>query len=332
MTFDTSLVDLHTSFSTTDSDPSSDVGQPQPHPEPTTSNTASQLVSPPAQIPSNLHTDSLRTRTTYDQWSTTYDTDGNMLQSIDDIELETLLPKFMATVLNDVTLANPHHTPPLSFLDLGCGTGRNTAKLLTTNSLPTGQPLHVTGLDFSPPMLDKAREKLTPLTTPARTLRLSQADCFPTATSSDPTASPNPLRHLRLPQYQNGELEPETFDGLLSTLVLEHIPLSPFFATVSSLLRAGGHALVTNMHSDMGRTSSAGFVNGDGVKVRGTSYVYTVEETVDAAAKAGLEVLEVRERGVSREDVEEGRVGKRGEKWVGVRVWYGVWLRKTKEG
>ena len=35
------------------------------------------------------------------------------------------------------------------------------------------------------------------------------------------------------------------------------------------------------------------------------------------------------ERSVSRDDLETGVVGKRGEKWVGWRVWFGVVVRKV---
>jgi hypothetical protein len=34
------------------------------------------------------------------------------------------------------------------------------------------------------------------------------------------------------------------------------------------------------------------------------------------------------EREVREEDLSAGGVGERGRKWVGVRVWYAVWVRK----
>jgi hypothetical protein len=116
-------------------------------------------------------------------------------------------------------------------------------------------------------------------------------------------------------------------DAVVSTLVLEHIPLSAFFSTLSSLLVLRGCALVSNMHADMGRRSQAGFVNADGVKVRGSSYVYTVQESLHAAVEAGFEVVSVHEREMRREDVESGMVGERGRKWIGTKVWYAVVLR-----
>jgi hypothetical protein len=47
--------------------------------------------------------------------------------------------------------------------------------------------------------------------------------------------------------------------GVISTLVLEHIPLQQFFTAASAIMRAGAYLLVTNMHADMGMRSQAGF-------------------------------------------------------------------------
>lgn len=332
MTFDTSLVDLkpNASFSTTESDPS-DYGAPAPSHNFTTPKIEQhslfedfgELELPSQQTPKQTQgTQSSRapalpksptpvqhlpTQDAYDQWATVYDSDGNMLQAIDDLELTTLLPAFLEQAQTSVT------TPTISLLDLGCGTGRNTAKLLS-HPVPSCRQVTVTGLDFSSGMLEVAAEKLRNGVQEGR-VRLAQCECFPT--TSNPTASP-------LPNVSG--LTP--VDALISTLVLEHIPLTPFFATVFSLLLPGGLALVTNMHEDMGKMSQAGFVDANGVKVRGESWVYSVEETVREAERQGFEVLSVREREVREEDLDRG-VGRRGAKWVGVRVWYGVVVRKV---
>lgn len=118
---------------------------------------------------------------------------------------------------------------------------------------------------------------------------------------------------------------------VLSTLVLEHLPISTFFQTASSLLRKeGGYLVLTNMHAEMGRIGQAGFVDEEtGSKIRGKSYNYEVEEVLGEAAKWGF-VLEgeVGEREVREEDVGERKVlGPRGRKWIGVRVWFGMVLR-----
>jgi SAM-dependent methyltransferase len=329
MTFDTSLVDLkpNTSFSTTESD-SSDHGAPNSDPtfqtpkieqhslfedfedrSQKTPKHSQQTQSSRAPVfpKSSTPVQHVPTQDAYDQWATVYDSDGNMLQAIDDLELTSLLPAFLQQVQSSVV------TPTISLLDLGCGTGRNTAKLLSY-PVPLGRQITVTGLDFSRGMLDIASQKLQGGVEGGR-VKLAQCECFPT--TSNPSASP-------FPSVPN--LSP--VNALISTLVLEHIPLTPFFATISSLLLPGGLALVTNMHEDMGKISQAGFVNKQGMKVRGESWVYSVQETLDEAVKRGFEVLSVTERDVRKEDLERG-VGMRGRKWVGVRVWYGVVLKKV---
>ncbi|KAF3037206.1 hypothetical protein E8E12_003723 [Didymella heteroderae] len=312
-TFDTSLVDLNpnVSFSTTESDPS-DAGM----------STTTQKISTPSPLAQNLNQDTpqasqvippktptpvqhIGTQEAYDQWATVYDTDGNMLQSIDDDELNTLLPSLLDQVASK-------SGPVINVLDLGCGTGRNTARLLS-HPWPADKSINATGLDFSTGMLSLARRKLAPLAD-ARSnteFRLEHCDPFPTSQPFSPTTLALPPQNL-----------------VISTLVLEHISLSNFFTTISSLLAPDGTALVTNMHSEMGSRSQAGFVNAEGVKVRGESYVYTLAETVQSAEGAGLRVLQARERSVAEGDVRSGVVGKRGVKWVGCKVWFGVVVRK----
>lgn len=314
-TFDTSLVDLkpNVSFSTTESDPSDadvsstaqksstvsqstleqDLSQDTPQP--------SQLVPPKTSTP----VQHIGTQDAYDQWASVYDSDGNMLQSIDDDELKTLLP----SLLNQVTNTSG---PSISILDLGCGTGRNTARLLS-HPWPTDMEVSITGLDFSANMLGLARTKLSALpSNPKTTLRLEQCNPFP------PTGTFNPST-INLPPQ----------NALISTLVLEHIPLPTYFSTLAAILAPAGTALVTNMHAEMGSRSQAGFVNAQGVKVRGESYVYTLQDTVQAARDAGLEVVQVKERSVGEEDVRSGVVGGRGKKWVGCKVWFGVVVTKV---
>lgn len=121
--------------------------------------------------------------------------------------------------------------------------------------------------------------------------------------------------------------------GAISTLVLEHIPLKEFFDGASAVLRAGGLLLVTNMHSDMGMISQAGFVDvASGTKIRPTSYCHRPGDVVDAAEKAGFQVEGFEEGEKIRERmVDEGLVevlGKRARKWVGIKVWFAICFRK----
>ena len=232
------------------------------------------------------------------QISQVYDTDGNFLQALDTLEMQTLLPSFLSLVTDN----GKKVLDTCKFIDLGCGTGRNTFSLRRAAPQAT-----IVGLEPSSGMLDIARTNMAK--------HLAEHDPKEQGTVSfeqfnllDPSASAN---------------APRGADGIISTLVLEHVPTTAFFVAVANMLRPGGILLLTNMHSDMGAISQAGFVDPvRKVKIRPTSYAHTIEETVRAAVDAGLEVVgELKEQGVDEELA--GKLGPRAKKWIGVKVWYG---------
>ena len=79
--------------------------------------------------------------------------------------------------------------------------------------------------------------------------------------------------------------------------------------------------------------SQAGFVQidqatGEKVKVRPTSYAHGVQQTIDAAVAHGFELVEdVEERGVDDESLD--KLGARAKKWLGIKVWYGMILKRV---
>ncbi|KAF8859839.1 S-adenosyl-L-methionine-dependent methyltransferase [Acephala macrosclerotiorum] len=243
----------------------------------------------------------------YNRWAKVYDTDGNILQAIDDALLPALL---------DQALSLLPFSSQISITELGCGTGRNTAKLLLPSLTSNVSIKSITALDLSSGMLSVAKSRCESLLT----------STAPTTPSSPPTLTFHVFDALNpSPTFSLGKA-----DLVLSTLVLEHLPIGTFFKTASNFLASNGILVLTNMHADMGRISQAGFVDPDtGEKVRGTSFVYEIEEVVDEGKKWGFEVLgEIGEREVRGEDIGEGRLlGERGKKWVGVKVWFGVVMR-----
>lgn len=287
-TFDTSLIDIQRSFSSTETNTSGSSGKENVKPR------LIRMVS---------------THETYEQWAATYDTDGNILQKVDDLQLEELMPRFAHLVetkvrTDDETKARAENSQ-VRIMDLGCGTGRNTVKLLR---LPWTALTRITGFDASEAMLAVAQTKCNAVSHPTAAFSLERRDF------GDPT-----------------KLHPadiEAFSGLISTLVLEHLPLVTFFSVVRSLLATGGIALITNMHPDMGSSTQAGFRLVSGERVLGTSFVHGVQQTMDAARDAGLVVEGI----VDEFDVIQDmipRLGEKGRKWVGRKVWYGLILRRT---
>ena len=258
----------------------------------------------PAQLELNSNakrpTRFLDTTTAYDTWSEVYDTDGNFLQALDTIEMQTLLPQMLSQMSSSAL--------PRKIVDLGCGTGRNTTRLL---DLPD---FTVIGLDASPKMLAIARSRIgeymahahnasdAPQGVQLELYDLLRSDCIPSCASNA--------------------------DALISTLVLEHVPLSIFFDKISEMLKANGLALITNMHSDMAAMGQAGFVDPKtGEKVRTQSFAHHLDDVVGEAQKQGFEVVgEIRERAVDEKMSEV--LGVRARKWIGVTVWFGICFRK----
>jgi ubiquinone/menaquinone biosynthesis C-methylase UbiE len=76
-------------------------------------------------------------QTGYDLWSATYDSDSNSTIAIDDLHF----PKQWA------------HVSGKKVLEIGCGTGRHTIRLIDQGN-------EVVGIDFSRGMLEKAKLKL----------------------------------------------------------------------------------------------------------------------------------------------------------------------------
>lgn len=125
---------------------------------------------------------------------------------------------------------------------------------------------------------------------------------------------------------------------MLSTLVLENLPLDVFFRTVRNLRKnEGGVLVLSNMHAELGRRSQAGFMLEESIKLQGESYVYEIEEVVKEGERWGGRVVgEVGEREVREGDLSlNGDLGGgggvvdrgRGKKWVGCRVWFGFVMR-----
>lgn len=251
------------------------------------------MAIPQVQDPSIRY---LKTAEAYDLWANVYDTDGNFLQALDTIQMKSLLPRMLARLES----INPPR--PWKLVDLGCGTGRNTAALLEVAGS------EVVGLDVSSGMLEVARQRLKNGVTSGR-LRLQVLDLI------EQSVPPSLATWA---------------DAIVSTLVIEHIPVDIFFRQVSHMLKPGGIFLLTNMHSEMGGISQAGFVDPEtGEKIRPDSYAHTVQDVEAEAAKHGLEVIEKIQE-VSVEPNMVSRLGERSVKWIGVKVWFGGILRKRE--
>jgi malonyl-CoA O-methyltransferase len=90
---------------------------------------------------------------------------------------------------------------------------------------------------------------------------------------------------------------PESFDRVISGLVLDHVEnLAYFFVGVATVLKPGGRAVITAVHPDMQRfTGSQVRFHVDGREYRTEGRIHEVAEVVRIADRAGLMVEELQE-------------------------------------
>ena len=172
----------------------------------------------------------------YNQWSDQYDQMPNSTIAVDD----RFFPAAWTHLKGDV-------------LEIGAGTGRNTAKLLDLGC-------RVTAVEISPGMLALAREKLA-----GRAVEFVEGDFLT----------------QRLPG---------PFDAAVTSLVLEHIQDLPlFFSKVAGLLGAGGDFYFSEIHPlRIAAGSQANFSLPSGEIVKLVSFAHTEDDYLRAAEASGL--------------------------------------------
>lgn len=241
----------------------------------------------------------LPTTAAYDLWAPHYDHDGNFLQALDSVEMKSLLPDLISR------LEHSSRKKPWKVIDLGCGTGRNTVGTLEVDGVG-----ELVAVDASGEMLEVAKKRVGDVVAK--------------------TGWKGEVTFGVLDLLANGNLLDMVVgaDAVVSTLVLEHIPVEVYWEKVAEMLKPGGWCLMTNMHSEMGGISQAGFVDPvSGEKIRPVSFAHTVKQVVQAAEKNGLRCVGgMQERSVTEQMVEG--LGPRSRKWIGVKVWYGGLFQK----
>src|SRR5258705_5924495 len=176
----------------------------------------------------------------YDRWSRQYDDDQNATRDLD------------AFVLRQV----PLHLAGARVLEVGCGTGKNSAWLVS-------QARELIALDFSPGMLDVARRRVR-----SSAVRFVEHDI----TRSWPA-------------------DAGSVDVVVGNLVLEHVrDLAPVFREAARVLRVGGQLYFCEVHPYRQlRGGQAHFVDvRTDETVHVAAYRHTVSEYVTQALAAGF--------------------------------------------
>jgi len=187
----------------------------------------------------------MNTEQAYSIWAEQYDTNDNKTR---DLEAEALKE----------TLAN------ISFnncLEVGCGTGKNTAWLIQKAE-------HITAIDFSSEMLAKAKEKIS-----SDRVQFKQGDITKSWTFTN-----------------------SLYDLISFSLVLEHISdLDHVFNEAANYLNLNGHIYIGELHPYKQYSGSKARFNAeDGLKVV-ECFTHNISDFTKTAKKYGLILVEVNE-------------------------------------
>lgn len=181
------------------------------------------------------------TRTAYNIWAEQYDTNSNRTRDLEGVALRDVLAerRFERS------------------LEIGCGTGKNTVWLRQHS-------MHLTAVDLSEEMLQKARQKVT-----ASNVRFYQADM-----TAEEWA------------FANGHYDLITF-----SLVLEHIKdVTSVFKRAVSFLKPSGRLYIGELHPfKQYLGTQARFDTAEGRHVV-QCFNHHVSEFTDAAQNTGLSI------------------------------------------
>ena len=181
----------------------------------------------------------------YNEWSEIYDSNQNLTRDLD------------RQVAHE-TLGGQHFD---SILEIGCGTGKNTAFLVQLG-------MFVHALDFSQGMIEKAKEKVK-----AENVHFEVADIT-----------------------KRWPCEDEAYDLVACNLVLEHIEnLSHIFAEARRTLQAGGKFFINELHPfKQYRGTKARFERNEQT-VEVDAFVHHISDYVAAAQAADLKLVTLKE-------------------------------------
>ncbi len=186
----------------------------------------------------------MNNREAYNSWSASYDA---VINPTRDAEAKTLREMISGD--------------DLDILEIACGTGKNTEFLQT-------KAKHLTAVDFSEEMLEKARQKIS-----AENVVFKQLDLRETWDFAD-----------------------ESFDLITCSLALEHIENLDFvFSEANRVLKNGGRFYFGELHPfKQYQGSKARFETGSGV-FELECFVHNVSEYFAAGTKNNFECAEIKE-------------------------------------
>ncbi len=181
----------------------------------------------------------------YNAWASQYDTNKNRTRDLEAIALQQMLG----------------NQPFNSILEIGCGTGKNTAWLSSSCR-------QLTAVDFSDEMLSVAKEKVQ-----AKNTKFISADIT-----------------------NEWNFCSEKYDLITFSLVLEHIDdLEKIFRKISTVIKPEGLVYIGELHPFKQYTGTkAKFETSEGV-YEVTCFTHHISDFTDAALKNGFQIQKITE-------------------------------------
>jgi ubiquinone/menaquinone biosynthesis C-methylase UbiE len=194
----------------------------------------------------------------YTNWSATYDLDRNLTRDLDQ-------------AITRETLGNMTCT---SVLEIGCGTGKNTALLAHIGR-------KVLALDFSEGMIERARVKLTP-----DNVMFAVADIT-----------------------KRWPCEDQTVDLIVCNLVLEHVhDLSRIFSEAFRVLVHGGHFFISELHPYRQYEGKKAYFHRDQQRTEIQAFVHHLSDFLGAAGDQGFLLKHIKEWWHTEDDNKPPRI------------------------
>ncbi len=189
--------------------------------------------------------ESLNIARAYDQWSEIYDTNVNRTRDLD----------------RQVTRLELEAFRPQAILELGCGTGKNTAFFARI-----GQS--VTAVDFSEGMIARAKAKIGETNVSFQTANITCEWPF----------------------------EDQAFDFIACNLVLEHIAdLSFIFSEARRVLQSGGTFFISELHPYRQYQGSQAQFTKNGSLTFVPAFVHHLSDFIQAGTQNGLKLSSLNE-------------------------------------
>lgn len=181
----------------------------------------------------------------YDNWSAQYDTNINKTRDLEALALRE-------------TLTNIEFD---TCLEIGCGTGKNTAWLMT-------KAKNITAVDLSAEMLTRAKQKID-----NKNVHFIQADIL-----------------------QDWNFIDTKFNLVSCSLVLEHIEdLDPIFKKISKIIAADGYVYIGELHPFKQYSGSKARFNTDEGDQIVSCFNHHLSDFTKAANDNGFEIVHINE-------------------------------------